>query len=310
VLLSRGRYPEGWRELEWRLKSVRSSKYANDTSLAQSLGDGPDLEGRTILLRSERGLDNTLQFVRYAELIRQRGGRCRLRCQKALQPLLSSYEALDQVVTHEEPPPAFDLHVPLLSLPRIFGTDLDTIPRPEGYLQAEGQSDFQRTDRPAVGIARYGNPWAGEHQRRGLALAHFNDLLGHQAFDFVSLQPGRVGERLKPVRWTRGQRPPAPDPGPPGDFGAEVVAIAAVIARLDLVITTDSFVAHLAGALGKPVWTLLPAAPDWRWMSDREDSPWYASMRLFRQRTRGDWTAVLREVERALLAKEEWDGAV
>jgi tetratricopeptide (TPR) repeat protein len=314
VLLSRGHYPEGWRELEWRLKSVRSTRYGSDTSLtrssAQSLEDGPDLEGRTVLLRSERGLSNTLQFVRYAELIRQRGGRCRLRCQKALQPLLSSYQALDQVVTHEEPPPPFDLHVPLLSLPRIFGTDLDTIPRPEGYLQAERQSDVQRSDRPAIGIACHGNPRTGEESRRGLALAHFNGLLRHQAFDFVSLQPGKVGERLKPVKWARGQRPPAPDPGPLTDVGAEVVNIAAVIARLDLVITTDSFVAHLAGALGQPVWTLLPAAPDWRWMTDREDSPWYASMRLFRQRTRDDWTDVLRDVERALLAKEEWDRAV
>jgi hypothetical protein len=237
--------------------------------------DGSDPAGRTILVHAEQGFGDTIQFARYLPRI---GSHVVLCCDRPLVPLLGQLHSVD-VVAKDAAIPAYDCWIDQMSLPRVFGTRLETIPAAEGYLCAEAWSSAL-PDGFKVGLAWAGNPAHSNDLRRSMPATAMQRILAVPGVSFISLQVGaRAGELSLP--------PPTLD-----DFAAT----ASLIAALDLVITVDTAVAHVAGALGKPAWVLLPYAPDWRWLLGRSDSPWYNSLRLFRQRVPGDWDAVTEEV--------------
>jgi hypothetical protein len=288
--LQRGELLAGWAEYEWRWHLTGEKLYRID--FPQPYWFGAPLEGKRILLHAEQGLGDTLQFVRYAPLVAERGGRVILACQPEMMELMTSVKGVEQVVARLGPLPQFDTHCPLLSLPRLFQTTLETIPSATPYLFAE---DTRRaswhTRLPGDGRKKIGLVWAGKdwpNPNRSISPEHLAPLQSVQNAWWCSLQKQDAG-------------------GPPGleltDWTAELKDFsdtAALIANLDLVVTIDSATAHLAGALGKPVWVLLPFMADWRWMQARSDSPWYPSMRLFRQNKAGDWTSAIADVVKEL----------
>ncbi|MGH7345405.1 MAG: glycosyltransferase family 9 protein, partial [Candidatus Rokuibacteriota bacterium] len=253
-----------------------------------------DPSGRTILLCSEQGLGDTIQFARYASLVRERGARVVLGCPAPLQSLLGTVPGVAEVVADGAKLPPFDWQVPLMSLPRVFGTTVETIPGTTPYLTAgEADTELWRSKLAAgastfkVGLAWAGHPQNRNDRRRSIPLRAFAPLAPVSGITFHSLQGGDAARQLDRA------------PLPIVDHDAErydFAGLAALVASLDLVISVDTAVAHLAGALDKPVWTLLPWAPDWRWLLGRDDSPWYPTMRLFRQPSAGDWAGVLARV--------------
>ncbi|HEX4054423.1 MAG TPA: tetratricopeptide repeat protein [Tepidisphaeraceae bacterium] len=306
ALLARGDLQQGWDEYDWRGKCEDISPPRNFT---RPPWDGCPLEGRTILLYTEQGFGDALQFVRYLPLVARRGGKIIVGCQAELQRLFQTAAAECQIVVPGEFLPPFDFHCSLLSLLRVFGTTLANIPNIVPYLRADAEDIRRWQQRLAnesplvnVGLAWAGSPRHKNDRNRSTTLARLAPLGEVPGVRFVSLQKGEPAiimstaaaesERkissagLQLVDWTQELK----------DFGDT----AGLIANLDLVIAVDTAVAHLAGAMGKPVWTLLPFAPDWRWMLEREDSPWYPTMRLFRQKTLGDWKEVIDRVARAL----------
>ncbi len=299
ILLQQGDFANGWREYEWRWQSASSVK----RQLRQPLWDGSPLGGRTILLHAEQGLGDTIQFVRYAPLVQQLGGRVIVECPPALLEILKSCRGIDYLVAQGSVPPAFDFHAPLLSLPRICATTPDTIPDAVPYLAAHPQRLAHWQERLAkysafrIGLGWQGNPKAPRDWSRSIPLEAFLPLAGLPNVQLVSLQKGPGTEqipalegKLAMVGWTEELDEAA------GPF----MDTAALMKCLDLVITSDSALAHLAGALGVPVWVALSIAPDWRWLLHREDSPWYPTMRLFRQQTAGDWNGVIARMVQAL----------
>jgi len=301
VLLAQGDFQPGWEEYEWRWKLKDFQPFLRN--FARPLWDGSPLESRTLLLHAEQGFGDAIQFIRYLPFFIQQGGKIIVECQIELQRLFQTVADGVQVVARGHPLPAFDLHCPLLSLPRIFGTTLDTIPNAVPYLQsdphdAENCRREFRDHEPItkVGLAWAGNPAHKDDHNRSMQLATLAPLVHIPGVRFFSLQKGEWGNPrtgLEIIDWTK----------EPKDFADT----AALIANLDLVIAVDTAVAHLAGAMGKPVWTLLPFVPDWRWLLDREDSPWYPSMRLFRQPSREDWDSVVAQVVDAL---SHWQAGV
>jgi hypothetical protein len=325
--LLRGNFEQGWPEYEWRWKCSRFQGHPGNESGEQLPGpswDGSPLNGRTILLYAEQGLGDTLQFIRYAPLVRQRGGRVLVLCQPPLRPVLGSCPGIDGLVACESTAPSYDVQIPLLSLPRIFRTTLATIPAEVPYLSADpelvehwrreltqgvgqafqpdsqaGKPDLLKegsSQEFKVGIAWQGNPQHKQDRQRSVPLAHFEALARLPGIRLFSLQVGPGAHQLQEL----GGRFLVTDLS--NRFGpASFQDAAAVVTVLDLVMSVDTAMAHLAGALGRPVWVLLPFVPDWRWMLDREGSPWYPTMRLFRQRQPGDWTDVFRQVVAAYL---------
>ncbi|HEY9015108.1 MAG TPA: glycosyltransferase family 9 protein, partial [Gemmatimonadales bacterium] len=244
----------------------------------------------------EQGLGDTLQFVRYAPMVKERGaGQVLLLAQPALVRLLAGTPGLDSVVTEGAPRPRFDCHAPLLSLPRLFGTTLETIPAEFPYLVVPEGGSTLRPDRAnlAVGICWAGKPTHKNDHNRSAGLEPFMTLLEEPGIDFYSLQKGpRAADLI-----TSGAAALVRDLSGHIDDFADT---ARFIKQLDLVITVDTAVAHLAGALGVPVWVALSAVIDWRWMRGRSDSPWYSSMRLFRQKSPGDWSVPFKEMKAVL----------
>jgi tetratricopeptide (TPR) repeat protein len=304
-----GDFERGWPEYEWRWHCPGLTM----PSFPQPLWDGRPLEGRTILLHAEQGLGDTLQFIRYAPLVQQRGGRVLLQCQPVLRSLLESCRGIDQLVGQDETLPEFDLHAPLLSLPGIFRTDLATMPAQVPYLSADRQLvEHWRTelDRltlqrgPArslkVGIAWQGNPKHRRDPQRSVSLTRFEPLARVPGVQLFSLQVGPGTEQLH----DRGDRFSVIDLGSRFD-SASFRDAAAVVTVLDLVISVDSATAHLAAALAVPVWVILPFAADWRWLLGRDDSPWYPTLRLFRQKEPGDWDGVFDRLVAALVSETE-----
>lgn len=296
-LLASGDWPAAWEEYEWRLKAPHIARSMLTTT--QPRWKGEDISGRTIVLQSEQGHGDVLQFVRYAALVKARGARVIVRAQEALLPVLRRATGVDAVFGPGEKPPAFDVHIPLLSLPLLFGTRVDTVPSPVPYVTPDParvgrwRSRFRKHFRGhtglTIGLVWQGNPGHPDDRHRSMRLSTLGSLLECPGARFVSLQVGAGQEQVTAFadRIT--------------DLGAEInpasfADAAAIIAQLDLVITVDSAVAHLAGALGKPVWILLAARHDWRWLEGRDDTPWYPQARLFRQRTPGDWDAVVEQV--------------
>ncbi|HEV2947630.1 MAG TPA: DUF6165 family protein, partial [Gemmataceae bacterium] len=291
ALLAQGEFLEGWREYEWRWKCKDLPKLGE---FSKPVWDGSPLAGRTILLHAEQGLGDTLQFIRYAALVKERGGNVVVQVPKALAKILTGVPGVDHLVVAGEAVPEFSCHAPLLSLPYIFGTILETIPANVPYLFADARFvDEWRTKLAPlsgfrVGIAWQGNPQrAWDHPHRSITLAEFAPLSKVEGVRLISLQKGPALDQLK----DSGFPVAAVDPSEEETSGA-FTTTAAIMKNLDLVITSDTALAHLAGALAVPVWLALSCAPDWRWLLDREDSPWYPTMRLFRQKTRGDWQEV------------------
>jgi len=298
ALLTQGDFKQGWEGYEWRWKC--KSFPSPRRNFAQPQWDGRPLDGRTILLHTEQGLGDAIQFIRYVPLVAQRGGRIIIQCQRELQRLFQTMSEKVQVVAHGQPLPPFDFHSPLLSLPRIFETTLSNVPKSVPYLKADAEDakTWQRRIDKDSRIINVGLAWAGSSahkndRNRSIKLASLSPLVQTPGVRFFSLQKGEAAAESKSpppsmelIDWTNELN----------DFADT----AALITNLDLLIAVDTAVAHLAGAMGKPIWTLLPFVPDWRWLLQREDSPWYPSMRLFRQPSLGDWNSVVTRVAETL----------
>ncbi len=277
-----GDLPRGFAEYEWR---KRHDLFRRDfIDLPGPVWTGDDPRGRTILVHAEQGLGDTIQFARYLPLIAALGGAPVLACEPPLIPLLATVST-GRIVSKFAALPRHDAWIDQMSLARAFGTTLATLPAAAGYLRADpGLTAAHRATLPTaprrIGLAWAGNPLHRNDRRRTPPEAAFAPLLALPDCCFVSLVPGR-------------RMPGVALPARPLSDYAET---AALIAALDLIVTVDTSVAHVAGALGRPAWVLLPYAPDWRWLSQRNDTPWYGSLRLFRQPAPGDWGSVIAEV--------------
>jgi tetratricopeptide (TPR) repeat protein len=297
ALLLCGQFCEGWKEYEWRL---RRSGVAASTP-AEPLWTGSAAAGQTILLCCEQGFGDALQFVRFAADLKRQGATVVVECWQPLASLVASCPGVDRVVVRGETRPPFDAALPLLSLPGILGISLDTIPAPRSYLQPDPVAMERWRVRLAddgmlkVGLVWQGDPRHPRDRQRSLRLEMFAGLAAVDGVRFYSLQVGEAGDQLTALAG----RFPIVDLA---DELSDLHETAAAMRQLDLVISCDSAPAHLAGALGVPVWVALPFAPDWRWLLGRDDSPWYPSMRLFRQPRPGDWADVLRRMARELAA--------
>ncbi len=296
ALLARGDWVRGWREYEWRWRLVDFA--TPPASFPQPLWDGSDLHGRRILLHAEQGFGDMFQFIRYAPLVALRGGQVVVGCPAPAASLLARMPSVWRVITSRAGAPPFEVHLPILSLPRVFNTTLETIPREVPYLSPP-ERRFPLPE-PKPGRRRVGLVWGGDPKHRNdhnrsaplAALAPLGETAG---VDWFSLQTGPRASELNQPPWA----------GRLVNLGTQFIDFdqtASVIAQLDLVISVDTSVAHLAGALGKPVWTLLPFAAEWRWLTGRQDSPWYPGMRLFRQPRPGAWGALAAWVRAELQA--------
>ena len=275
-----GRFEHAWRESD--------AIVARGNPDHHRFWDGRPLDGRDVLVRCLHGLGDTIQYIRYAPLIRQRARSLTIEAQPELKSLLAQSRLADQVITWGEREPPWDQQIEIVELPRIFRTTIGTIPQKVPYLDA-GCSPAAAPSNGA-GRLRVGVVWASStyNLARSIPLDQMARLFDAPRVSFFSLQAGE--ERAQLRRW--------PDPRI-ADWqtdSAYVVTTAAKLNSLDLLVTVDTMIAHLAGALARPVWTLLPYQCDWRWMLAREDSPWYPTMRLFRQHRPGDWQPVIERV--------------
>lgn len=283
LLLRLGRYREGWQEYEWRLGVAASRR---DFSVPRWNGEAAP--GQTILIHAEQGFGDTIHFLRYLPLVRSRSGATRVifQCQPELVSLVRQSGDWDaEISSAQSITPSCDLHLPLLSLPLVIGR-FDPLPMSQPYLRADSAHRAAWRDRlgPKASI-RVGVAWAGsathrEDARRSIAPGALRPLLSIPGLSFYSLQIPRATAELIDLT----------------EHVSDFADTAALLTELDLIISVDTAVAHLAGALGRPVWTLLSAAPDWRWGVEGETTPWYPTMRLFRQRTAGDWDEVIGRV--------------
>jgi tetratricopeptide (TPR) repeat protein len=291
-----GDFERGWSEYEWRHRAPAARLTERTFRQPLWLGES-ELAGKTILLHSEQGFGDTIQFSRYVPLVAARGARVLLEVEEPLCELMNGLAGPAQVIAKGDPLPDFDLRCPLPSLPLAFGTRLETIPSDAPYLRLPRQAlDYWNSmlgarDRLRVGLAWAGNTKHVRDAERSMRLRDLQPLLDSGA-TFVSLQKDLRAEddgTLKSCNMIQ--------------FGEELGDFsdtAALISQLDLVISVDTSVAHLAGALGKPVWILLTHAPDWRWLLDRDDSPWYPTVRLFRQNESREWGGVVARLREAL----------
>jgi tetratricopeptide (TPR) repeat protein len=288
-----GDFERGWKKNEWRWDSTEA--VGVHRGFAQPLWGGEDIAGKTILLHPEQGFGDTIQFCRYAPLVADRAARVILEVQSPLRALMGTLAAV-QIVTSGDALPGFDLHCPLVSLPLAFGTRLETVPSAVPYLHASPDAVVRwdaklgSRHRPRIGLAWSGRADHKNDHNRSISLSTLSPLFAVDA-TFVVVQKG-----IRPADAAAVKDHLV-------DFGEELADFtdtAALIANLDLVISVDTSVAHLAGALARPVWVLLPFTPDWRWLLEREDSPWYPTARLFRQDATRAWDRVVARVRAAL----------
>jgi hypothetical protein len=298
ALLTLGDYRRGFEKYEWRWQR---SGMPPRRRLGKPLWLGEYPLGRkTILLHAEQGLGDTIQFVRYAPLLAKTGAKVVIEVQPELAHLLARVAGVTGVVACGAPLPAFDVHCPMGSLPHALKTEPATIPADIPYLTASTEriakwrERIERLPSPRIAIAWSGRATHANDRNRSLALARLEPLLALDGASFVSIQRelrGADGETLARV----------PRLVHVGDDLDDFDDTAAVVSLVDLVISVDTSVVHLAAALGRPTWILLPFWPDWRWMLDRADSPWYPTARLFRQSAPGDWDSVIARVTEELL---------
>jgi hypothetical protein len=262
------------------------------------LGEYP-LARKTVLLHAEQGLGDTIQFVRYAPLLAGTGARVVMEVQRELAGLLGRVEGVTAVVGRGDPLPAFDVHCPLGSLPCAFGTEPSSIPAAVPYLKPDEQklaawrARLAHISSPRVAIAWSGTPSHPDDRNRSISLVLLEPLLSLDHINVVSIQREVRQEDAELLARL-------PRLTNLGQELADFDDTAAVISLVDLVISVDTSVGHVAGALARPTWILLPFCPDWRWMIDRDDSPWYPTARLFRQGAPGDWPSVIARVTEEL----------
>jgi hypothetical protein len=295
--LCQGDLRQGFKQYEyrWQTKALRSLR----PDYPQPMWNGErNLHGKTVLLLHEQGLGDALQFVRYAPLVAALGARVLLAVPSPLKLLMASLPGDPLVLTDGQPVPDFDLYCPLMSLPLAFGTELATVPASIPYLRPyQERLDKWRARLPDNGRLRIGLCWAGSKghmndRSRSIPLQHFARLLSVPGLDFISVQKD-VSDADAAILRERGVAQLG------RDF-EDFCDTAAVVAMLDLVITVDTSVAHLAGAMGNAVALLVAFSPDWRWMLNRTDSPWYPTVRLFRQTSIGDWDGALARLRQEL----------
>lgn len=301
ALLQAGDWAEGWRAFEWRRRDDRAEPPWRD--LGVPIWRGEPLEGRTILLHAEQGLGDALQCLRFVPLVASMGGRVVLEVQAPLRELAVRVAGADVVVARGAPLPPFALECPLMSLPGVLGATPDAIPGSVPFLSArddlaaawaERLADIAGKARLRVGLVWAGNPRFPDDRRRSPGLAALRSVLDAPGVHFLGLQKGEGRAAL-----TDGP----PLPANFTDLGPWITTMddtAAIMAGLDLVISSCTAPAHLAGGLGRPLWLVLPYAPDWRWLLDRDDTPWYPTARLFRQPRPGDWGSVAERLRMAL----------
>jgi hypothetical protein len=291
VSLRLGDLPDGWDQYEarWQIPSLIIPK----RDFPQPRWEGQPFPGQTLLLHFEQGLGDTLMFVRYAKQVKALGGRVLLAAQVPLADLVATCPGVDEVIPHGAPIPPFDLQVPLLSLPSVFKTDLDSIPAEIPYLdipeQVPNREWIARTLSESEGQTRIGLVWAGNRSHKGDA----QRSIPPSALEILGALPG--------IAWHSFQIDTPELPPLPGIVSLDPMlrnlsSTAYALSGMDLVITVDTALAHLSGALGVPTLLLLPFYPDWRWMFGRDDSPWYPTMRLYRQSTPGDWQGVFHRI--------------
>jgi hypothetical protein len=253
------------------------------------------LTGKTILLYAEQGFGDTIQFCRYVGLVAERGARVVLEVQAPLCELMGALNGVAEIVSAGDSLPDFDLNCPLASLPLVFGTRLESIPSPKSYLQApihaleHWRARLGSGSRPRIGLCWAGNSQFKGDATRSIGLSPMLPMLADKDVQFFSLQKDlRAGdaEILRDI----------PQVAHLGEEIGTFADTAAIMALMDVVISSDTSVVHLAASLGRPTWILLQFVPDWRWLLDREDSPWYPSARLFRQPQPGDWDSVVARV--------------
>ena len=312
ALLLQGDFEDGLAEYEWRWKTepFKPREYR------QPAWDGGEFAGKTLLLYAEQGLGDAIQFIRYAPDIVALGGKVIVECPKPLARLFEGIAGLTPWLPGEAPQPAFDLHAPLLSLPWLFATRADSIPAAVPYLAAPEAGTWRERVGADEGV-KVGLVWAGrkEHsndRNRSIPLDMLRPLLDVPGARVFSLQVGGQGADIAAA----GLADALPDLSP---HIADFADTAGALGALDLLISVDTAPVHLAGALGRPVWVMLPFVPDWRWLLGRADSPWYPTLRLFRQGAPGDWGPVIEAVrgdlaalaggERSVLEPEPWTGA-
>ena len=295
ALLLQGDFARGFAEYEWRFKVPGFPTPLRD--FPQPAWTGQPVEGRTLFLHDEQGVGDGIQFARYARSLKAMGARVIVECNTQLLRLFQGLDGADAVIGRFQPPPPFDLHAPLMSLPHRLGTTPDRVPAEIPYLRTERELTARWRERlAAVEGLRVGIVWAGspEHRNdrnRSLALGALAPLADIPGVRLLSVQKGPGAAQLA-------EAPMAVEDLGPGI--ADFADTAAILANLDLLVTVDTSVAHLAGALGRPVWVLLPFSPDWRWIMGRDDTPWYPTMRLFRQESPGAWSPVLARLAAAL----------
>jgi hypothetical protein len=298
-----GRYREGWPDYELRWQTVQMAQ--RRAFRQRQWGGQSDISGKTILLHAEQGFGDTIMAARYIPRVAATGARVILDVQVQIAPLLAGIAGVSEMVARDEALPTFDVHCPLMSLPGAFGTTLDTIPADVPYLRAPSAHlekwapRLPRAGAPRVGIAWAGNPHFKFNDQRSIGLRRLLPLLLREGAQFFSLQMNLFDGDADILRTNRQIT----------HLGADIenfADTAAIVSSVDLIISSDTALVHLAGALGKPVWVLLQFAPDWRWLLGRDDSPWYPTARLFRQPQRSNWEAVVSDAGTALGA---WLGA-
>lgn len=301
TLLLMGNFAEGWVQYEARRRCMSYPDSRRNYGKPQ--WDGRPLEGRPILLHAEQGLGDSIHFIRYAPLVAQRGGKVYVEIQAELYRLFQQIPGIARLIKRADPLPDYDFECPFLSLPKAFGTHLENMPADVPYLRADpalSRAWKQRMAGEAAGL-KVGVVWAGspEHKNdrnRSISPSLLWPLTQIAGVRFYSLQKGAAPGQLEALRALT----------PLVDWTQELSDFAdttALVDNLDLVVTADTAVAHLAGAMGKPVWVFVPFSPDWRWLLNREDTPWYPTMRLFRQPALGDWPSVIERVAAALAAR-------
>jgi len=295
VYLLKGDLIKGFEGFEWRFKC---DDFSSKLDIPVPFWDGSDFKGKKVLLYSEQGFGDIIQFVRYAPFVKQRGGEVIIGTFENISELIKTVDGVDRVFSQDYAS-SFDFKIPLLSLPRIFKTDLNTIPSKVPYIKPPKENiKLKKIIQKYNNTLKIGFVWAGSDQHkednlRSMSLTHFEILFPLQGFTFFSLQKGK---QTKEFMQKNDLNIIDLD-----DYLSDFSDTAYAISLLDLVISVDTSIAHIAGALAKPVWTLLPFAPDWRWMLKRNDSPWYPTMKLFRQSKFHDWFGVIQNVKNKLI---------
>ncbi len=283
--LALGDYAAGWQGFAARWQIPAYAKFKRD--FAKPIWNGEDISGKTLFLYAEQGFGDSIQMARFIPLLAARNIKVILEAQPALVRLLQGIQGVSKVIAKGEAVPDFDAYCAMMDIPRVLGIALETIPAQVPYLSVEPAS-FVKNKKRRVGLCWAGRSSHENDRNRSLSLTQLLPLFSDEIIEWISLQRLASPQDLAMLQTSRVT-----------DWGqnfTDFYAAAAAVMTLDLVITVDTAIAHLAGALGKPTWILLPFYADWRWLTGREDSPWYPTARLFRQKKRGDWAEVIERV--------------